>query len=321
MMRTIACLFACVLGAVCPALDLTMVPADHRWVVQIDVAQALQGRIGGFVADLAGKPPLKAKLAAITAMTGFDPLKDCSLITLSGVDAREDQAVLVAAGRFESKRLETLVEANDTHEALAAGGTQVIHRWKDDHGGGVQCAALVGDRLLVAGKNVERIKAVLAVLGGGAKAANAADLLGAEVPTAPAALVVVAASGIADWLGPQAAMLKQAKALFLTVGESGDLLQLRGLLAASDEKAAQDVLNVANGLMAMARLGQGQQQDPTLAGLLNSVRVSCTGATVDMSCSIPVQTLLDKVRIEMQKQGGRRQHQETDEAVKPANTF
>ena len=105
MNRVLTCLSALVLSGTCMAMDLSMVPADHRWVVQIDVAQALKGKIGAFVTDLTGKPPLKSKLAAITTMTGFDPLKDCSLITLTGTDAREDQAVLVAAGRFETKRL------------------------------------------------------------------------------------------------------------------------------------------------------------------------------------------------------------------------
>lgn len=318
MKRVLTCLSALALSGTCAAMDLTMVPADHRWVVQIDVAQTLKGRIGGFISEVAGKPPLKAKLAAITAMTGFDPLKDCSLITLTGTDTREDQAVLVAAGRFESKRLATLVEANDTHEALSGGGTQVIHRWQDDNGGGTQCAALVGDRLLVIGKGLDRVKAVLAVLGGTAEAAKAENLLGGEVPAAPAALVVVAANGIADWLGPQAAMLKQARAIYLTVGESGDLLQFQGLLAASDEKAAQDVLGVANGLMAMARLSQAQEQEPALADLLKSVQISSKGTTVGMTCSFPVQTLLDRVRVEMaKKKHGRPQDQEP----RPANEF
>ena len=96
-------------------------------------------------------------------------------------------------------------------------------------------------------------------------------------------------------LNPNATLLKQASCGQLALGESNDVLVVNLLLTAKDASTATNLQQVAQGMLAIAQLGQ--QKNPQLADLAQAVQVRQTGNTVHVDLSYPVarvMTMLDE---------------------------
>src|SRR4051812_45182291 len=91
-MRRIALACLVLIAAGAPAMDLSSLPADTQWFLHLDLKTAMGGELGELVREVLGTADAKAKLGALTMITGFDPLKDLQSLTVAGSGAGEQAA-------------------------------------------------------------------------------------------------------------------------------------------------------------------------------------------------------------------------------------
>jgi len=268
------------------AFDAARVPAGATWVVHADLSALRPTPMGQFLVNELGSGVAGNKLAAFAAIFGFDPLKDLQTITLCGKSKDPTQSVVMVAGAFDKDRLVTLLEANDTYESQPF-GAYTIHSWVDEKkpAEGRQYGCVHPSGTLVISHGREMIEETLQVLDGKRPSLDAGKVFGAELlSAAPFFMAGANAMGGADG-APSAAVLKQADAAQLSLSEQGTDLVLRARLTARDGQGANNMLAVAQGMIAVAMLGQ--EKNPALAQLAQAAQVRLDGKTVRVDIVYP----------------------------------
>ena len=84
-----------------PALDLSQIPAEANWVVDLRVDQVLSGALGDAVRERLTEEDAQHALAAVEAFTGVNMLQDLHGITLAGGAFQPDRrrSLCTAASR------------------------------------------------------------------------------------------------------------------------------------------------------------------------------------------------------------------------------
>ncbi len=277
------------------AMDLGQIPGDERWLVQVDVAAVMQGRLGQWLLQHQDGM-IKARLSLLAAVSGLDLTKDLDSLTLCGADAGEDNALIYARGRFDAKRLTTLVQAAEGYTSIPYQG-HAIAQWHDTKRGAgkLNAACLVGDGLLVFSPRAELVELALDVLEGRnqATAAKAGQFDAAAFP-AGAPLVLAATVDMQNWarLAPQAAMLRNVRGVVAGVAEQGDDFVLSAYLSGRDAAAAAQLRDLAQGLIALAKLNQGAAMEPLVQAVVDSAQISASGTALSASAHVPVAAVL-----------------------------
>ncbi|HYE07155.1 MAG TPA: hypothetical protein VEL07_16700 [Planctomycetota bacterium] len=293
-MRRIALAAASVLAlsatlvARAPAMDLGQLPADTQWFVHVDGTTAFAGEFGRLVRDVLASPDVSAKMAALTAITGFDPLKDLVSAAVAGSGPGEQQAVLFLQGRFDQNRLVTLVRAVDGY-ALSDHGGVGVHRWRDQDKPGKPFvfAAFLGSDLLAFTSGEPALKQAIDAIG------NRAPRFSPPTIAGPGVIAWAQAEDLAALTAGKndAAAFKNVQAGWATLAEKDGALVAEVALTATDAASAEQLTKLANGLLALAQLSSDPKADPVGAALVASLRVAAADRTVRLSASCPVGTL------------------------------
>jgi hypothetical protein len=288
-MRRIALACLVLIAARAPAMDLSSLPADTQWFLHLDLKTAMGGELGELVREVLGTADAKAKLGALTMITGFDPLKDLQSLTVAGSGAGEQAAVMLLQGRFEQDRLVTLVKAAEGYAADDHGGI-VVHRWKDADKPGkpyIYAAFARTDLLLIGPGQPSLVHALDAVNGTGARFAAKVPGAGGLVAWGQANDLAALTQGRAD-----AAVLTKVDSAWVTLVEQSGALQIDVALVAHDAATADQITKLAQGIQALAMLGNNPASDPVSAALIAGLHVAAgADRTVKITTGCPVATL------------------------------
>ncbi|MFW5698213.1 MAG: hypothetical protein ACOCYN_00020 [Planctomycetota bacterium] len=288
------CLFcAAALGAATGPGD--WIPAEARWLVRLEVSELTRGQLGEVVQQFAKWPDVAPKLAALDAMTGFAPLRDLRTVVLCGSTAEERDALLYLSGSFDRERLEILARAGDGHTTTEV-DTAVIHRLAPDPESGdpSNYACFLRDDLLVFGQRLDHVRLAVSVASGASPSAADAGTL-PEAGDAP--LVMIAqARGVQELVAgtPNARMLRHVKTIALRLHQTDDALVGKATLTAVSPELAQQVIQIAQGLKALAALGANEH--PQLADLAGRADLSRDGAAVSLRIELPFPMVLRMLR-------------------------
>ncbi len=286
-------LFTVALGAATGPGD--WIPAEARWMVRLEVPELTRGRLGEVVQRFVERPDVAPKLAGLDAMTGFAPLRDLRTVVLCGPTAEERDALLYLNGSFDRERLEILARAGDGHTATEVGAA-VIHRLAPDQDSGdaASFACFLRDDLLVFGQRLDHVRLAVSVVAGTSPSAGDAGTL---PETGDAPLVLIAqARGVQGLVAgtPNARMLRHVKTIALRLHQTDESLVGSASLTAVSPELAQQVIQIAQGLKALAALGADEH--PQLADLAARAELSREGAEVSMQIALPFPMVLRMLR-------------------------
>jgi hypothetical protein len=301
-MKPTLCALTLLLTAATPVaagpLDKKQIAADAKWILHLDVDTFKAGKVGSyFINEVLDrktakmKEDLKAwlnfdldwrKIASITAYgSTFQPQNDSSgllLIKSTGLETQKalEQAMANNNPGLRVQKLESSPEPlyclNDQgYVGYAAGGVMVV------------------------GKTRETVKKGLGVLSGARPdLASSSTLSG--YPAAPAGfffLAVAEGFGAQAQIPPKAAVLKQAEGGRLVAGEKQDRLHLNLDIKAASADVAQQVQQVAQGLVALASLNASQNLDLQLVA--QGTKVNASDKLVSLALELPVADVIKKI--------------------------
>lgn len=285
------CLCAC-LGANA-AVELDRIPAEHRWVLHLDLQRALQGELGAWADEVLTNETTAARIRLLEAVTGIDPRRDLRTITISGIDNQQDRAVALIVGDFDPERIRTLAAAAEGHQTFRH-HDHVIHHWLDakHEPPKPQYGTLIDTDLLVIAGDRSVLTRTIDAIDGRVESLDG-DPEFAELARGDAAVVLGAATDLDAWreLKPRAAMLREVDRLHLTLDQVDGALRLQLAITAKQEPKAQQLLQVVQGLLALHGLGQRQAADPAIQQVIQSLEATRAGSTVHLQASLPVAEL------------------------------
>jgi len=280
------------LGGNGPA-ELAYVPADARLVAFANVRDVMDSDLHRRIMDLRPKGsaassdggPDLFKEAGINIETDIDRVV-ASMSTGEGTD--RDRPLLLARGRFDDDLIETLVRQRGG-DVEAYKGKRLLALTQDGKPGAL---AFVEPDLVAVG-TITSVKRAIDTKDG----ASAGIVSNGEVM----ALVRDIDNGNAWAVGRFDAISSQARLpqevasklppinWFAATGHVNGGVD--GLIRAEarDEAAAQDLRQVIQGFLALARLQVGQ--NPQIRGLVNSLELGGTGKTVSLSFSLPADAI------------------------------
>jgi hypothetical protein len=281
-MRSLATLAAVTLLSV-PALggglESKNVSREARLLVHFDVDALLRSdtwRLVSARASESGAIELDG-LQEIERELGIDPLKDLRSITVYGFGGDEEHTVILATVGPAIETALARLGMQESYRRETRDGRE-LHSWKVDGEsvtGWLAPAAENGDRVVALSPDVATLLRGIDVLQGTAPSlAGARD---AAVHTSPrlGSIVYVSAADLPKDLDLDEAskVLDMAQSVTLDLGESGGLFFAKVALTVTSEDEALDVIDVLEGLRALALLAtRGQDNEEIALGLSHIVR-------------------------------------------------
>jgi hypothetical protein len=276
-----------------------LVAPEATWLVHVDVEGIIASALGReIMAHHEGHGDVQDVIAEIHGELGLDPTKDVKSVTAFGVDADDEEAVvLIDATEAVDQAMKKLPEQPGYKTIVE--GQQTIHSWTegdDTQYVYVGPGAGAGDRLVLVSQDLEQVKSSMMRLiarGNGGKAVAA---LAGGGPKAGSLLFVSAGdlAALGDHGHEEASeIIKYAKSLRVDVGETAGKLFVDGVLVTPDAEAANNMSQVVAGLMALGRMAAaGEPQAKPALGLFDALKFQAEGASVKFQFSYDVQALL-----------------------------
>lgn len=285
----------CLLLAMAATSAAERIPADCRWVLQLDVQALAKGRTGAWLRELVTERTAAARLQMLEAVSGLNPERDLRRITVCGRDGNEEGGLVLVRGTFDAAKLGTIAEALEGHATIAV-GARTIHTWINDRKPAAAC--LAAPDLLILGRSVERLRVALAILEG-----SYTSPITLPAGWEGSGLALAAAEGVREWAGqgPQSALLANVSGFAARLHDDGTSLSLDALATTIGETQAQQMVDAGNGLRALVQIQKPADLDPALFEVLRSAQLNRNGATVSLHAAIP---LADLLRIIEQKRKG-----------------
>jgi len=104
------------------AAELKYLPADTKWVLNLDMKAAQASPILNDLANTiapAKRQKAQAKLAAVKALFGVDLLKDIDSLVIAGNGNAQNGGVAYVYAKLDAERLATILAINSTSEGQA----------------------------------------------------------------------------------------------------------------------------------------------------------------------------------------------------------
>jgi len=278
---------------------------DPAWVVHLDCDALRQTSIGKQLLAELDKPEVQKKLEAFQAVFNIDPRKDLHGVTLYSATKSEPDGVALAYADFDAERLLTLVQANKDYE-VSPHGTNKIHSWIDEKkkskdGNQRMFGALHKGKVLVLGQKQNRIAEALDVLDG-SQPNLAGSKTFAQLGAGVAGVFLVGGARALDLPGndPGAAVLKQAKSIWLNAQEAQGKTELKLTLETASAESAKQVGDVCRGLVAVLAL---QTDKPEAVKLSQAIGVEQMSASVVAKLSMPSSDVVQMIKDKSEKSG------------------
>lgn len=219
---------------------------------------------------------------AIQQITGVNVRQDIDAVLVAGYldDARKDEGLVFAQGRWDPERLVAAIRPNERFEEIRSDGWDVYGFWDNDHQRMVYGAFPAGDTLVLGPR-----KGVEAVVAAGRAALSDhpdyAPLLRAEDETALVRAIARRPERIVEGQ-PGAAALKSLKAARLLVSlENGVSAAVK--VDTVDAAMANNLGDIVKGAQAIGRLAQ---EKPELVWLAEKIQLTTEGTSANVALSM-----------------------------------
>lgn len=261
-------------------LPTSVVPEGARWVAHLDMEKFVATKLYEYL-EKDGR--LQIKNRDISRWLKIDLFKDITGLTIFGLEPGDKQAVFAAAGKFDKAGLLALLALDKDYQEIPYGAYTLYSTGSDEFG------AFVNDGLIVFSENREAVEKVLDTAAGKTKSFASSKLNAAfkDVSSGPfLSGVVEDLSGLGKEIS-QSKFVEKASMMFFLAQEKQDNLQVRVQVTADSPESAKNMADIAQGLLAMARLGQGEGPRAVPASLIEGLRVKLEGKTVRLELDMP----------------------------------
>ncbi|HOK66301.1 MAG TPA: hypothetical protein PLV55_05770 [Anaerohalosphaeraceae bacterium] len=311
----ILCFSAIAFTAGAAPLNKTNIGADAHWVIHLDLEAFRQSKLGTLIlTDI--QTQFGEKVQAIQELIGSNVLTDFNHFTLYGPDHEEQNAVLLAEGRFNPQKLTALLALNPQYQKSTY-RSYTLYRWFAEQQGKNQVGTFARENLIAISQNQESLQQALDVLDGKRPSLSEAPWLNAQgqVPGKPILLAAAGGVKILSTNYPQAAMLTKTEALHLFINENNSSFQISLLLQMPDPQTALQVEQAVLGMKAILTLSQNNASSPQpnenkanqnhiFAGInpsrwlpfLNNCQVSTSQNAVTIRFEMPSETLYELLK-------------------------
>jgi hypothetical protein len=279
-------------------LQRTDVTSDPVWVLHVDCDALKQTVVGKYVLGEMEKPEAQKKLAAFQAIFNLDLRTALHGLTLYGTASEPEDGVLLVYADFDPARLTTLAEGAKEHKSTTR-GNHTIHSWLDEKKAakdGVKprtYAAIHNGKVIFAQKESRVVDAldVLDRIRPNLSASPAYSDLGAN---GDASFIVGAARKIElPSSDPNAAVLKQSKMVWLSVGEAQGQARATLKLEANSEEVAKQIESIGRGLLGLMAL---QSDKPEAVKLSQALAIQQEGAGVIVKLALPADDVVEMMK-------------------------
>ena len=252
-------------------LNRTHVPVEANWVLHVDL-DAFGGSEMWRLVSQEISDENQRKIDAITNLLGTDPTKDIYGATLYGMDAKEENAVVMIYGQFDKEKLLSLLALNEAYAESNYNGQKLYH-WLDEKDHKQKVGTFATDSLIVISQSELAVQATVDLLAG--QGNSLASQEGAPLSTlveAPEdAFLVMAVDRLADLSEGKhdAAILEKSKMMAVVVAENDGDMYLYVDLTAETIEAALQIEQVLGGIRAFIELTNTKR--PEVASLVQAV--------------------------------------------------
>ena len=271
-------------------LPASIIPDGTAWVAHLDMEKFVATKL---YEVLEKEGHLQVRSHKISRMMKIDLFKDITGLTIFGLGPGEKRVVFAAAGRFNKERLLSFLDLDEDHREIPYAGKTIYST--DENGYGV----FINDGLIVFAERRDDIERVLDTAADKAKNFVSSKLYAAFKDISAGAFV----SGIINDLAGlgheirQSKLIEKASGLFFTARERQDNFELRLQVSAASPERAKDMADIAQGIIAMARLGQGKEgpRAERIISLLQGLRIKLEGKTVGLEFDVPSRELIELI--------------------------
>jgi len=261
-------------------LPTSVIPDGARWVAHLDMEKFIATTLYQYL-EKDGNFDIKSR--DLNRWFKIDVPKDITGLTIFGLDPGDKQAVFAVAGKFDKAGLLALIALDKDHQETPYGAYTLYSTGSDEFG------AFINDGLIVFSENREAVEKVLDTAAGKTKSFAASKLNAAFKDVSSGAFlsgVVEDLSGLGKEIN-QSKFVEKASLMFFLAQEKQDNLQVRVQVTADSPESAKNMADVAQGLLAMVRLGQGEGPRAIPASLVEGLRVKLEGKTVRLELDMP----------------------------------
>jgi len=264
----------------------SIIPEGTSWVAHLDMDKFVATKLYEYL-DKDGR--LEIKNRDITRKLKIDIFKDITGLTIFGLEPGDERIVFAASGKFDKKHLMSLFMDTEDHKEIPYGSFTILAL--DRHGFG----AFVKDGLFLYADHREDIEKVLDTAAGKAKNFAASKLNAIFKDVSSGAFI----SGVVEDLTglgreiKQSKFVNKAKMLLFNAQEAQDSFQLQVRVSADSPESAQDMADIARGLIAMAKLGLKEGRETGAASLLLAIQVKLVENTVSLELNRPSREMVD----------------------------
>jgi hypothetical protein len=287
-----------VLTAGAAPLKRADVTVDPGLVVHVDFDGLRATSVGKAILAQLNQPAIDTKLSAIQAIFSFDPRTQLHGATIYATTQTPPEGVLIVYADFDSNRVVNLGKLAPGFETIT-NGSHIVHTWingkeKGTNGESSHIYAAIQDNRIILGKGEDPVAAALEVLDGTVPSLAGEKSL-PELGAAGKGNIIQAVVRKFDFgsKDPNAAILKMSKIVRFQVGETAEHIVATLSFEAKDADVATQISAIAQGLVALLKLQQG---NPDILKIASAVSLRQDGATVTATASIASQDVVDLIK-------------------------
>ena len=267
-------------------LPTSVIPDGARWVAHLDMEKFIATELYEYL-EKDGKFDIKSR--DLNRWFKIDVPKDITGVTIFGLDPGDKQAVFAVAGKFDKAGLLALIALDKEHQETSYGAYTLYSTGSDEYG------AFINDGLIVFSENREAVEKVLDTAAGKTKSFASSKLNASFKDVSSGAFlsgVVGDLSGLGKGIN-QSKFVEKASMMFFLAQEKQDNLQVRVQVTADTPESAKNMADMAQGLIALVRLGQGEGPGAVPASLVEGLKVKLDGKTVRLELDMPSREVAD----------------------------
>lgn len=286
------------LGARHEGPDPALISADAAWLMHLDLEHARATRLGRLLFD-AGSARMQYDTAGVQSEFGVDPVREIRSVTAYGLGAEGGPGVVIIDATAGIDRIIEELSARHGEVITTLLEGYEVMQW--DQGVASIRAAGEKDRMVVIGPEAETLLLALRVIDDVLpsladnenpvfnQSLRPGAFFSIQIPDTEILTKVLDGAGQG---APEMLRLMQAAALQL--GEHAGVAYLDAAFGVGSDKDAQDISDVAQGLVAMGRLMLREEPDfAKLDPLLRAITVRAEGPRVRLLFEVPADQLPD----------------------------
>jgi len=270
-------------------LQKKFIPSNAKWLIHLDFKVLFKTKIWNSIYN-EEKGKIHDGKEKLLKELNFDIFNDLNSVTIYGRAKANKDGVVILSGIFDRKKILQRLKSEKKTEKFKYKDSDIYNWDSDDYG------AFVSKNLLVITHSRENLESALDVIRGRSSNFIGSDL-SKRLKEIPHDSIIFALVGdLSSLIGKHHTtpiMINKTKmALFLVLEKNSDM-RLSLKLHTESPEAAKNIMQIGNGLLALARLSKkelkGKEQ------LVNSIQISANGKMVKALMLIPSDFILKNI--------------------------